>query len=192
MMKMGQEIEERLGRGANQTLKWFEADVSSLEDMAGLPLRYKEQGYDIVMANWLFQHAGSDEVLDRMMKSCVAYLKPGGLFIGTRLLNHGARAPAWMDGKYGISVKNLVDIPGGAAFQLVIHVDPPSEIEGASLDLSSDLSKIPEFNSRYGLEDTEVQPLGCASWIKSDPGYWKLLTENPGFAVVKAKKAVRN
>lgn len=76
-MSAGQKIEESLGR-STKVLQWFEADVSRSEDLARLQLRFKDEGYDIVMANWLFDHAASMDVLDGMMRSCVAYLKPGG------------------------------------------------------------------------------------------------------------------
>lgn len=47
-----------------------------------------------------------------------------------------------------------------------------------------------EFHERYGLEDAQIEPFESASWVRSDPEYWKLLLEAPNFAVVKAKKKV--
>ncbi|CAN8100477.1 unnamed protein product [Discula destructiva] len=186
MMQLGKNIEESLGRGPD-TLQWFEADVSRPEILSRLPLRYKTDGYDMVMANWLFDHAGSTEVLDGMMQSCVKYLKPGGRFIGTRILN-GPGTPAASDGKYGVTYNNLVDIPGGVSFRYKVHVDHPVEFEAASMAVTYDPKKINEFHSRYGLEDTQFEPFESASWIRSDPDYWKLFTDCPNFAVVKAKK----
>lgn len=186
MLQAGQRIEENLGR-ENGSLQWFEADASRPEDLARLPLRYKEEGYDMVMANWLFDHAGSLDVLDGMMRSCVAYLKPGGRFIGTRLY-HSAVTPASENGKYGVTHKVHKHVPGGVAFCYKFHVDPPVEFEAGALEVTYDPRKMGEFHEKYGLVDTQVERLENASWIRSDPDYWKLFLEQPNFAVVKAKK----
>lgn len=192
MMQAGQKIEQSLRR-SNELVKWFEADASRPDDLARLPLRYKEEGYDMVMANWLFDHAGSLEVLDGMMRSCVAYLKPGGRFIGTRLLN-SATTPASKDGKYGVSYKDQVALPagggggGGVAFRYKVHVDPPVEFEAGSMAVTYDSGKMGAFHEKYGLEDTQIEAFEKASWIRSDPDYWKLFLEEPNFAVVKARK----
>lgn len=186
MMKAGQAIEESLGRG-NQLVQWFEADASRPENLARLPLRYHSEGYDMVMANWLFDHAGSMEVLDGMARSCVACLKPGGRFIGTRIINSAA-TPASKDGKYGVSYKDHVDIPGGVGFRYRVHVDPPVEFEAGSMEVTYIPTKMGEFHHKYGLEDTQVEPFENASWIRSDPDYWRLFMEQPNFAVVKARK----
>lgn len=50
MMRVGEQMEESLGRGGS-VVRWFEADASKLEELARLPLRFKTQGYDLVMAN---------------------------------------------------------------------------------------------------------------------------------------------
>lgn len=183
---MGQKIEENLGRG-NKLLQWFEADASRPEDLARLPLRYKEQGYDMVMANWLFDHSGSMEVLDGMMRSCMVYLKPGGRFISTRLYN-SICTPATKNGKYGITYKDYVDIPGGAAFRYKVHIDPPIEFAVGTMEVTYDPEKMGKFHEKYGLEDTQVEPFENVSWIKSDPEYWKLFLDQPNFGVVKARK----
>lgn len=176
-MQVGREIEEKLGRGT-KILQWFEADLSDPENLVRLPLRYKQQGYDMVMANWLFDHAGSPEILEGMIKSCVAYLKPGGVFIGTRIYN-STQTPGSKDGKYGVTYKDHVKIPGGVAFRYKLHVDPPIEFEAASMEVTYDPSKMNEFHSRYGLEATQVEPFEKAPCIMSDLEYWKLFLELP-------------
>ena len=99
MMQAGQKIEKSLGRG-EEVIHWIEGDASKPESLARLPLRFKEEGYDMVTANWLFDHAGSMDTLDGMFRSVVAYLKPGGRFVGTRVI-HGHASPAATTGKYG-------------------------------------------------------------------------------------------
>jgi ubiquinone/menaquinone biosynthesis C-methylase UbiE len=56
MLEVGIEIEQELGREGK--IRWFEADAAKA--MHHLPLM--PDGYDIVMCNWLFDHAESDEV----------------------------------------------------------------------------------------------------------------------------------
>lgn len=145
----------------------------------------------MVMANWLFDHAGSMDVLDGMMRSCVAYLKPGGRFIGTRIYN-STDTPATRDGKYGVSYKDHRDVPGGGGVILcyTVHVDPPAEFEAGSMEVMYKPEKMGAFHERFGLVDTQIEPFENASWIRSDPAYWKLFLDEPNFAVVKARKKV--
>ena len=56
MLEVGIEIEQKLGREGK--IRWFEADAAKA--MHHLPLM--PDGYDVVMCNWLFDHAESDEV----------------------------------------------------------------------------------------------------------------------------------
>ena len=55
MLEVGIEIEQKLGREGK--IRWFEADASKA--MHHLPLM--PEGYDVVMCNWLFDHAETDE-----------------------------------------------------------------------------------------------------------------------------------
>ena len=56
MLEVGIEIEKKLGREGK--IRWFEANAAKA--MHHLPLM--PDGYDIVMCNWLFDHAETDEV----------------------------------------------------------------------------------------------------------------------------------
>jgi ubiquinone/menaquinone biosynthesis C-methylase UbiE len=56
MLEVGIEIEAKLGREGK--IRWLEADATKA--LHHLPLM--PDGYDIVMCNWLFDHASSDEV----------------------------------------------------------------------------------------------------------------------------------
>ncbi|KUI73207.1 Sarcosine/dimethylglycine N-methyltransferase [Cytospora mali] len=186
MMRVGQKIEEALGRG-DKVLRWFEADVSKPDELARLPLRFKEEGYDMVMANWLFDHAGNMEKLDGMFRSVVAYLKPGGRFIGTRAFNT-PRAPAATSGKYGFIYKDFEDIPGGMAYRYILHVDPPVQYDTASMEATYNPAKVDELHAKYGLEDTQIEPYENSSLVRSDPDYWRLFLDQPSMAIVKARK----
>lgn len=147
-MRTGQEIEESSGRG-DKVVRWFEADLSKPHELAHVPLRFKEAGYDLVMANWLFDHAGNMEILDGMFQSVVAYLKPGGRYIGTRAFNT-PRAPAIVSGMYGATYKNFEEIPGGLAYRYILHMDPPVQYDAASMEVTYDPAKVDEWHAKYG------------------------------------------
>lgn len=55
MLEVGIEIEQKLGREGK--IRWFEADAAKA--MHHLPLM--PDGYDVVMCNWLFDHAETNE-----------------------------------------------------------------------------------------------------------------------------------
>lgn len=104
MMRSGAEVEQQLGR--RDVIRWFEADCSSPEAVAKLPLRHKDTGYDVVMANYLFDHAESVEVLEGMYRTVVSNLKPGGLFVGTRIWSNPSAAAAGAS-RYGVRFSKL-------------------------------------------------------------------------------------
>ena len=56
MLALGIEAEEKLGREGR--IRWFEADATKTLDRVPLV----PGGYDIVMCNWLFDHATTGEV----------------------------------------------------------------------------------------------------------------------------------
>lgn len=178
MLKIGQEIEKSLGR--ENTIRFFEADVS--KPLSHLPLR--EDGYDVVMANWIFSFADSMELLEGMFRNIVSYLKPGGRFVGVR--DADPRSPALQNNKYGGTCKWVNDIPGGVKYLCVLHCTPPIEFEGASLEVI--YSGSPEVYERFGLTDVEVVPYEKAEVVQKDPEFWELFLERPNLAVVKAVK----
>ncbi|KAJ4423901.1 hypothetical protein N0V82_001487 [Gnomoniopsis sp. IMI 355080] len=186
MMRTGEKIEQSLGRG-DSIVRWFEADVSKPDEVARLPLRFKEEGYDIVMGNWIFDHASNMEMLDGMFQSIVAYLKPGGLFVGTRVFNT-PRAPATSNPKYGAVYKDIAEIPGGMFFRYVVNVDPPATFDAATMEATYNPSKVEETHARYGLVDTKIVPWEDTDCVKTDPEFWKEFLELPNLAVVTARK----
>lgn len=186
MMDVGKQIEDSLGRG-DKVLQYFEADVSRPDELARLPLRFKEEGYDLVMANWLLDHASNAEVLDGMLRSITAYLKPGGYFIGTRVFNN-PRAASAVSGKHGVTFRDFEEVPGGLSYRYVVHIDPPVQFDAGSMEVTYDPAKMHDLHAGYGLVNTEIEPYENASWIRSDPDYWKLFLEEPHMAIVKARK----
>jgi hypothetical protein len=186
MMQAGEKIEASLGRSGD-VIHWIEGDASKPESLATLPLRFKDQGYDMVMANWLFDHAGDMATLDGMFRSVVGYLKPGGRFVGTRVI-HGHNSPAATTGKYGYIYKDFEEIPNGMAYRYTLYVDPPVSYDGASMEVTYNPALIADFHAKYGLVDTELVPSESASCIREDPEYWGLFIDTPSMAVVTARK----
>jgi hypothetical protein len=178
MLKIGQELEGSLGR--QNAIRFFEADVS--KPLLDLPLR--EDGYDIVMGNWIFGFADSMEVLEGMFHNIVKYLKPGGRFIGI----HDADpwSPAFQNHKYGVSCPWIKEIPGGVKYYCVLHCTPPIEFEAASLEVI--YSGSTEMYEKFGLTDVTIVPYESAEVIQKDPEFWQVFLERPCLAVTQAVK----
>jgi SAM-dependent methyltransferase len=175
MMKIARDVEASLGR--EHRIRTFEADVS--KSMEHLQLGT----YDIVMANWVFDHAGSMKMLEGMWSNVERHLKPGGMFLGIR--SGDLRGPAYQ-GKYGVRTKNIREIPGGFACTVEMLSEQPWEFEAATMQIS--FSGSFEMHEKYGLEDLRVLPYSNAEAIRSDPEFWQLFLENPAFAVVQGRK----
>lgn len=178
MLKVAQEFEKSLGR--ENVTRFFEADVS--KPLSHLPLR--EDGYDVVMVNWIFSHAGSMEGLEGMFRNIVGYLKPGGRLIGVR--DAVSRDPALENSKYGGSCKWVKNIPGGLRYLYVLHCTPPIEFEVSPLEVI--YSGSTEMYERFGMSDVEVVPYKCAEVVQNDPEFWKDFLKQPTMAVFKAVK----
>jgi ubiquinone/menaquinone biosynthesis C-methylase UbiE len=177
MLSVGKDIENRLGR---KQIRWYEADAS--ESLGHLGLGQ----YDILMANWLFDHALSEEALEGMWQNIAAHLKPGGRFVGVR--SGDPHAPALATGKYGILYKDIEDIPGGVKLRYVAYVDPPIEFEATLMELSYNGST--KLHEKYGLEDIQLEPYENVPCLRDDPQYWKLFLDNPSVVAVKARKRI--
>lgn len=180
MLKVGREIERSLGRESEGRMRFFQADISKPLDH--LPLR--EEGYDVVMGNWIFSFADRMEVLEAMFRNIERFLRPGGRFVGVR--DADPWSPALESGKYGGSCKWVERIPGGVRYLCVLHCTPAIEFEGASLEVI--YSGSTEVYERFGLVDVKTVPYEEAEIIRKDPEFWKLFLERPNLAVVQALK----
>jgi SAM-dependent methyltransferase len=175
MMNVGEAIENKLGR---QKIRWFEADVAK-------PLDHLQLGlYDIVMVNWLFDHAESEEALEGMWKNVATHLKPGGRFVGVRSAD--PRSPALATKKYGMWYQDIEDIPGGVKLRYAAALDPPIEFEATMMEASYGGST--KLHEKYGLENIEYVSFTDVPCIQEDPEYWKLFLDDPSLAGVKARK----
>ncbi|KAI1856263.1 hypothetical protein JX265_011775 [Neoarthrinium moseri] len=186
MMAVGKrDAEVLMGPQESGRLRWFHGDVSK-------PL-FGEQGvvglcppYDLVMANWIFDHIDSPDVLEALWRNIAAAVRPGGRFVGVRACD--PRCEAMKTGKYGPTCQDFVEFAGGIYYSSTIPVSgaPSVHLENASLQVS--YSGSTEMHERYGFCDVKSEPCENAEVVKSDPGFWQLWIERPGFVVVKAQK----
>jgi toxoflavin synthase len=176
MINIGKEIENTLDR--SDRVRFYEADVSKPLDHLSL------ESYDIVMANWVFDHACSIEALEGMWHNVEAHLKRGGKFLGIRVSN--PHSPAWNTTKYGVSFENYHSIPGGLAYTCTIHSEPPLVFEATSMEVSYSGSF--KLHEKFGLIDMEIMPYELGESVQNDRSFWELFLKDPPFAVVKAIK----
>lgn len=181
MLEISQKIEKSLGR--EKVMRFFEADVS--KPLSHLPLR--ENGYDVVMGNWIFSYADSMELLEGMFQNIVDYLKPGGRFVGVRDAN--PKGAALTSGKYGAIYKDLKEYPGGVRYRCVLLCTPPIEFESSPLEVV--YSGSTELHEKFGLTDVEIVPCESTEVVQKDPEFWKEFLEKPCLAVVKAVKKTK-
>ena len=179
MLRVAEDTEKQLGRSGK--IRCFEADVTQPLDHLGL----RDQ-YDLVMSNFCFDHATSQEQLEAMWRNAISHLKPGGRFVGARVGNMKSKACA--DGKYGVTYKDFQDIPGGVRYRYRIHIKEPIEFEASSLALSYAGST--EMHEKFGLANIEEIPFTSAKTVRDSPDFWKTFLDDPSMAVIKATKLV--
>lgn len=208
MLRVGADIElsktNETG-GAPSRIRWLEADLSrSLSEQTVTPLdggaaTLRPDGYDIVMANWLFDHATCTADLRAMYANVASHLKPhGGRFIGVRVcetmftagyINNG-------NGKYGALVKDVErmdDGEPGHRYQVGMQLgkDRPAFYFGAtSMDETVMLRDGEEggIGRELGMGEYWVVPPAESDVVKADEEYWGDFVKEPNLAVVVAKK----
>ncbi|KAI2783930.1 S-adenosyl-L-methionine-dependent methyltransferase [Daldinia loculata] len=167
MLSAGRRTAEGAGAKYADNIGWHEGDVS--KPLSHLPLR---QTYDLVMANWVMDHAASLAELEAMWRNVAAYLAPGGRFVGVR----------------------SGDPTGGTSreaffFRYEVATVPPIDIVASSWEVT--YSGSTEMMDKVGLGEVETEPYENAEVVKKDLGFWELFLENPSMAVVKARKLAR-
>lgn len=180
MLAEGQKHIQDTDPAASQKLCFFQADVS--KPLSHLPLC--KEGYDIVMANWIFSFADSIEVLEAMFRNIVDPLKPGGRFIGVR--DADPWSPALESRKYGGYCEWVKKIPGGVQYLCVLNSSPPIKFVGSSLEFI--YSGSTEMYEKYGLFDVSLVPYEKAQVVQEDPEFWQMFLDRPSLAVVQAVK----
>ncbi|KAH8896151.1 S-adenosyl-L-methionine-dependent methyltransferase [Thozetella sp. PMI_491] len=182
MMRIGEDIETQLGRQGR--IRWFKADAtrSLAEQVDGNALR--SDGYDIVMANWVFDHATSMEDLRGMWENVVAAMKPGGRFLGVRVQSVRAKYVSY--GKYGVTFTEVEEIDGGVRYQVGCLTEEPFSFEGTSMESSYTLvDDIPRELGLVGIQTVRPEETDI---VKGDMEFWDEFLKDPSLAVVVAKK----
>ncbi|UPL02877.1 hypothetical protein LCI18_013811 [Fusarium solani-melongenae] len=178
MMRAGQDVETQLGRQGR--IRWLEADVTRpLGEQLDLP----QHGYDIVMANWVFDHATSMSDLKNMWGNVIAGLKPGGKFIGVRAKSVCAEYMSY--GKYGVTFTEIKEIPNGLKYKVGCVTQPPFSFEATSMESSYSLSD--DIARELGLVDFQVCRPEDTEIVKNDLEFWGDYIKDPNFVVVMAR-----
>lgn len=181
MLRVGEKEDIKAGLG--DLIRWHEADVS--RPMRGLTL---EASYDIVMANWVFDHAENVEELEEMFASASAYLKQGSRLICVHTSD--PRGVFEQGDKYGSSLTNLEEVPGGLKYLVTLYgTEPPVEFGGVSLEVL--YNGIFEIYNKFGFEDPRLLPLEDTELVKSDVEFWEECVEHPMLRFVTARKGTK-
>lgn len=182
MLRIGEGIEAKLGR--QDRIRWLEADASRpLGEQIGEKLR--PGGYDVVMANWVFDHATSMADLRAMWKNIAANLKPGGRFLGVRV--RSVQAEYMKLGKYGATFSDLEEMPGGWKYRVGFLTNPPFEFGCTSM--TETLEVVDKIPRELGLVDLAIVPPEETEVVKRDLELWADFVKEPNLAVVVARKA---
>lgn len=182
MLEHGRAAGVKMGR-ADEPIRWFVGDMSRpLRRSPELPL--EEDGYDIVMVNWTFEHAENMEELETMWANSAAFCKPGGKFISIRMANPWAKT----EGRYGVTLSDQVAIPGGARYLYTNHTDPEFGATGTTMEASWDFEQSRALAAKHGFEDFAKVPEDEMGVVKSDPEFWSLHLKDPMIICVTARK----
>ncbi|KAK4182159.1 Ubiquinone/menaquinone biosynthesis C-methyltransferase UbiE [Podospora australis] len=186
MLRVGQTIPTQKEGGLDR-IHWLEADASKpLAEQISGDQKLKEGGYDVVMANWVFDHATSLADLRGMWENVVGQLKSGGKFLGVRVYN---MKPEYMvHGKYGATFSEIEEIPGQPGLKYVCGclTDPPFSFGCTSMEETLTLADtIPK---ELGLVDLKVVPFEETDTVKADPEFWGEFLKSPNLAVVVGRK----
>lgn len=179
MLEAGERQEKTAGR--QERINYFAADAAKPFDHLGL----RQASYDVVMANWLFDHATSLVDLEGMWHNISTYAKDGARFIGVRMASVDA---ASLSGEYGTVLEDVRPIPDGYVYRVVLTQFDSSRIEYEGTSITISLSGSTALHKKYGFSAVEYVSAADAELVRSDPDYWKLFLQDPFFVVVTAVK----
>jgi SAM-dependent methyltransferase len=183
MMQIGKEIEAQAG-GVSR-IRWHVADAARPLTDQGVEVLPPGR-YDVVMANWVFDHAHTVDDLEGMWANIGACLKRGGRFVGIRVIAPGIWAEHTQTGKYGCIYEDIDTIPGGVRCKVILATRPPFSFGGTMMEDSYGM--VNDIPRRFGVVDFETVPAEDTRVIREDLEFWKEHLERPLFAVVTARK----
>jgi len=182
MMQIGKDIEAQMGREGK--IRWHTADAGKPMAEQGVNLPFAD--YDLVMANWVFDHAHTMEDLRGMWKNITGALKPGGKFLGIRVIQPGIFSEHVKVGTYGARYEDIDVIPGGLKCKVILMTNPPFSFGGTMMEDSYGM--LNEVPKGMGMTDFKAVPAEEMGVVKSDPAFWQTHLAEPLFAVVTARK----
>jgi len=183
MMQIGKDLASRTGEASH--IRWHVADASRPLGDQGIELLPPGE-YDVVMANWVFDHAHTEHDLRGMWRNIATYLKPGGRFVGIRVIAPGIWAEHVKIGKYGAAYEDIAPIPGGVRCKVMLRTDPPFSFGGTMMRDSYEM--VNSIPTEFGMTDFKTVPAEEADIVKGDMEFWKEHLTEPLFAVVTAIK----
>lgn len=183
MLSLGKAHEASIGRDA---ITWYQADVSRPLDHLG-PLG----PYDVVIANGIFDHAGSVEELEGMWANAAAYLKPGGKVVANWNDPFSRVAREGGGGKYGVVFTDFEDMQegGGGGKGVKFHyrttTEPALDFQSMALEA---YYKQPFEIARNWFEEFEVVKWEDTEVVQKDPEFWREYLEDPILYIFTARK----
>ena len=180
MMQVGSKIEKEAGRNI---IQWHLGDIvapiqNSLPD---LPI----EGYDMVLAMWAWDHAGTFQDYCGIWRNIAAYLKPGGKLVACRICNPWCES--LQSGKYGAKCALIQQTEARGVKVLVkVLTEPAFEFESEMTEAS--LSGETYVPNALGISEICSLSPEETETVRSDPDFWKQMLEEPYFVVFTGKK----
>ncbi|KAI5363054.1 Putative S-adenosyl-L-methionine-dependent methyltransferase, Methyltransferase domain 25 [Septoria linicola] len=180
MMHIGVDIERQAGR---DIIRWHKADIipplkKALPDLA-------HESYDLVLAMWPWDYAGTFQEYVGIWRNVAAYLKPGGRLIGSRIVNPWGSA--LQTGKYGAKCELIQQTEAkGVKVLVTVDTEPPFRFESVATEAS--LRGETYVPNKLGIVELCNLPIEETATVKADPDFWKDCMEDPYFAVFTGKK----
>ena len=183
MANEAKNIDSRV-RGDKTAIDFRVGDCSS----PTLDLGLEKEGFNLVMANFLFSYAKSPDEMLRMWQNVASYLKPGGTFVG--LTQSFEPCPPSVDpqcdAKYGIKVRIVEQSKDLAKQVLEFQTDPIVEFESYTL---LDQKAWETTAAEAGLENLDFIYPRKEHIPKGEQGkFWDQLLEHPWNALMVAHK----
>jgi SAM-dependent methyltransferase len=185
MMEMGKREEwVRHGVGKGR-VNWYEGDVAkSLEELEGEG-GLRVEGYDLVVANGVFDHARDRAGLEGMWGNVRRYCRPGGRVCANRNYPFSKAA----NGRYGVSFDGFRGMEGGVRFRYTIDTKPELVFESMGLEVyyTAKNKGLGEVEGKWfeGFENVEWRETEV---VKQDMEFWKEYLEDPILYVFTARK----
>ncbi|KAK5651674.1 hypothetical protein OQA88_11740 [Cercophora sp. LCS_1] len=184
MMQIGRDIEAQ--NPGKSRIRWLLGDATRPMVDQGVDILPPGQ-YDIVMANWIFDHAHTVDDLTAMWTNICTNLKVGGKFIGIRAVAPGIFAEHNVKlGKYGCLRSDIKKIPGGIACNATLLTKPPFTVGVTLMEDSYGLKD--EIPRRMGMVYFRTVPDIESDVVKRNLEFWQDHLDEPEFAVVTARK----